>query len=419
MSTDTSGERRRTAYVLVGGGLAAAKAVEGIRESDHDGVVVLVAEEDRLPYERPPLSKAVLKGEEPMDTAFTHDGDWYSEQGVELRLGSAATSLDAAKREVTLADGDVIAYDRLLLATGSSPRTLQVPGADLEGVLYLRQMQESEALKKRLTDGARIVIVGAGWIGLEVAAAAREAGSAVTVIEPQAAPLLGVMGEEVGGWFADLHRSHGVEFLFGDGVERIEGDTSVTGVVTTSGDTLAADAVVVGVGITPNTGLAERAGIATDNGIVTDPALRTSADGVWAAGDVANWRSTTLDTNVRVEHWANAQDGGLAAGRSMAGQDVTYDPIPFFFSDQYDVGLEYAGYVPRGSNAEVVLRGDPVGNEFMAFWVVPEGDGVRVLAGMHVNVWDTIDDVQRLVRDRTAVDRDRLADPDVSLADLT
>lgn len=419
MSTDTSGQQERTAYVLVGGGLAAAKAIEGIRESDRDGAVVLVAEEDRLPYERPPLSKAALKGEEPMETAFTHDRDWYTEQHVELRLGNPATSLDTDKHELTLADGAVLAYDRLLLATGSTARALKVPGADLDGVLYLRQMQESEALKKRLTEGARLVIVGAGWIGLEVAAAAREAGATVTVIEPQAAPLLAVMGEEVGGWFADLHRSHGVEFRFGEGVERIEGDTSVSGVVTSSGDTVPADAVVVGVGITPNTGLADGAGIAVDNGVVTDPALRTSAEGVWAAGDVANWRSTALETNLRVEHWANAQDGGLAAGRSMAGQDVTYDPIPFFFSDQYDVGLEYAGYVPRGSGAEVVLRGDPSSNEFMAFWVVPQGDGVRVLAGMHVNVWDTIDDVQRLVRDRTVVDRDRLTDPGVPLAELT
>ncbi len=419
MSTDTGGQQGRTAYVIVGGGLAAAKAIEGIRESDSTGTIVLVAEEDRLPYERPPLSKAVLKGEDEMETVFTHDRDWYFEQGVELRLGNPATSLNAEHHTLTLADGETLSYDKLLIATGSSARALDVPGADLDGVLYLREMQESEALKARFADGARIVIVGAGWIGLEVAAAARDAGCTVTVIEPQPAPLVAVMGEQVGGWFADLHRGHGVEFRFGEGVERIEGDTSVTGVVTKSGDTVPADAVVVGVGITPNTGLAEGAGITTDNGIVTDPALRTSADGVWAAGDVANWRSTTLGTNVRVEHWANANDGGLAAGRSMAGQDVTYDPIPFFFSDQYDIGLEYAGYVPRGSGAEVLLRGEPSSNEFMAFWVVPEGDGVRVLAGMHVNVWDTIDDVQRLVRDKTVVGRDRLADPKVPLADLT
>ncbi|NUO92159.1 MAG: FAD-dependent oxidoreductase [Dermatophilaceae bacterium] len=418
MTTDTSGEQERTAYVLVGGGLAAAKAIEGIRESDTKGSIALVAEEDRLPYERPPLSKGVLKGDDEPDSAFTHDKDWYDENGVELHLGTAATSLDAANHTLSLAGGETLGYEKLLLATGSSPRALDVPGADLGGVLYLRELQESQELKKHLTKDARVVIVGAGWIGLEVAAAAAEAGATVTVIEPQAAPLLGVMGEQIGGWFADLHRGHGVEFRFGEGVERIEGDTSATGVVTRSGDTVPADAVVVGVGITPNTGLADGAGIKTNNGIVTDPALRTSAEGVWAAGDVANWRSTALDTNVRVEHWANAHDGGLAAGRSMAGQDVTYDPIPFFYSDQYDIGLEYAGYVPRDSGAEVVLRGDPKSNEFMAFWVLPEGDGVRVLAGMHVNVWDTIDDVQRLVRDRTVVARDRLADPDVPLSDL-
>jgi len=419
MTTDSTGSQGRTAYVIVGGGLAAAKAVEGIRESDTSGSIVLVTQEDRLPYERPPLSKSVLKGDDDVETAFTHDKDWYTEQGVELRLGSPATSLDVEQHTVTLADGDELSYEHLLLATGSTPRALDVPGADLDGVLYLREMQESEALKARLTDGARIVIVGAGWIGLEVAAAAREAGCTVTIIEPQSAPLAGVMGEQVGGFFAQLHRAHGVELRLGEGVERIEGEASATGVVTRSGDTVPADTVVVGVGITPNTGLAEGAGIRTHNGIVTDSSLRTAVEGVWAAGDVASWRSPTLATNVRVEHWANALDGGLAAGRSMAGQDVTYDPIPFFFSDQYDIGLEYAGYVPRGTDPEVVLRGDPSANEYMAFWVVPEGDGVRVLAGMHVNVWDTIDDVQRLVRKRTVVDRDRLADPQVSLGDLS
>ena len=418
MSSEAINTGERAAYVIVGGGLAAAKAVEGIRESDSDGTIVLVTQEDRLPYERPPLSKGALKGDDPYDSAYTHDAQWYADHDVELRLGTAATSLDVGAHTVTLDGGQVLGYERLLLATGSRPRTLDVPGADLDGVLYLREMPDSVALQKRLTKGARIVIVGAGWIGLEVASAAIQAGAHVTVVEPQSAPLLAVMGEQVGGWFASLHRGHGVEFRFGDGVARIEGDGTVSAVITTSGDTIPADAVVVGVGITPDTRLAEGTDITVDNGIVTDPALRTSAEGVWAAGDVANWRSTTLDTNVRVEHWANANDGGLAAGRSMAGQDVTYDPIPFFFSDQYDIGLEYAGHVPRDSGAEVVLRGDPSGNEFMAFWVVPEGAGVRVLAGMHVNVWDTIDAVQSLVRERTVVERDRLADPGVPLDQL-
>jgi 3-phenylpropionate/trans-cinnamate dioxygenase ferredoxin reductase subunit len=415
MSSVAGSETGRTAYVIIGGGLAAARAVEGIREHDEKGRVVVVTEEDRLPYERPPLSKGVLKGDDEVDSVFTHPEAWYADHDVELRLADPATSLDAEGHVVTLRSGESLSYDKLLLATGSSARALDAPGADLDGVLYLRELQESTALKEAFVDGARVVIVGAGWIGLEVAAAAADAGCSVTVVEPQAAPLLGVMGEQVGGWFADLHRSHGVVFRFGDGVARIEGSGRVEAVTTTAGERLPADVVVVGVGITPNTGLAEGAGLDVDNGVVTDAQLRTSRDGVWAAGDVANWQSTTLGTHVRVEHWANANDGGLAAGRSMAGADVTYDPIPFFFSDQYDVGLEYAGYVPRGSGAEVVLRGEPSSNEFMAFWVVPEGDGVRVLAGMHVNVWDTIDAVQQLVRDGTVVDRDRLSDPDVPL----
>ena len=402
-------------YVIVGGGLAGAKAVEGIRESDPDGSIVVVAAEDLIPYERPPLSKAVLKGDDTPDSAFTHPREWYDEQHVGLRLGEAATAIDPTARRVTLAGGDTLGYERLLLATGSVVRHLDVPGADLMDVLYLRSMPDSDALRSRLVAGSNVVIIGAGWIGLEVAAAARERGCEVTIIEPQAAPLLGVVGERVGGWFADLHRAHGVDLRLGTGVERIEGEGQVAAVVTSTGESIPADTVVIGVGITPDTALAAAAGLEVDNGVVCDSSLRTSDEHIWAAGDVANWLSTTLGTHVRVEHWANALDGGLAAGRSMAGQDVTYDPIPFFFSDQYDAGLEYAGHVARGTEADVVLRGDPASNEFMAFWVVPEGGGVRVLAGMHVNVWDTIDTVQQLVRDRTVVDRDRLADPEVAL----
>ncbi|EWT02803.1 pyridine nucleotide-disulfide oxidoreductase [Intrasporangium oryzae NRRL B-24470] len=414
MSSATS----EATYVIVGGGLAGAKAVEGIRESDPDGSIVIVAAEEHIPYERPPLSKGVLKGDDTADSAFTHPQEWYAEQHVELRLGDAATAIDPAARTVTLASGATLGYDRLLLATGSTVRRLDVPGADLMDVLYLRTMGDSAALRSRLVAGSNVAVVGAGWIGLEVAAAARERGCEVTIVEPQASPLLGVVGERVGGWFADLHRAHGVDLRLGTGVDRFEGDGQVTGVVTSDGETIQADTVVVGVGITPTTALAEAAGLEVDNGVRCDASLRTSDPHIWAAGDVASWHSTTLGTHVRVEHWANAQDGGLAAGRSMAGQDVTYDPVPFFFSDQYDAGLEYAGYVPRGTDAEVVLRGDPATNEFMAFWVVPEGEGVRVLAGMHVNVWDTIDAVQQLVRNRTVVDRDRLADPDTALDSL-
>jgi 3-phenylpropionate/trans-cinnamate dioxygenase ferredoxin reductase subunit len=408
------------AIVIIGGGVTAARAIEAIRESDQQTPIVLVGKEDRLPYERPPLSKGVMLGNDAEESAFVHPQDWYDERHVDLRLGVAADRLDTEAKTVTLSDGSQVAWDKVLLATGSSVRKLEVPGSELADVFYLRSMKDSAAIRARLVAGSEVVIIGAGWIGLEVAAAARQHGAEVTILEPQSAPLLGVVGEQIGSWFADLHRAHGVTFRFGDGVASLDGDEfgKVTSVVTSSGDRLPADTVVIGVGIRPNTRLAEDAGIVVDNGVVVDESLRSSAEGVYAAGDVANWFNPTLDTRMRVEHWANANDGGYAAGQSITGQDVHYGPVPFFFSDQYDIGLEYAGYVPRGTDTEVVLRGDPASNAFMAFWVVPEAAGVRVLAGMHVNVWDTIDAVQSLVRGRTVVDRGRLADTEVDLADL-
>ncbi len=407
-----------TRYLIIGGGLAAARAVEGIREHDREGAITLVSAEDHLPYERPPLSKDVLLGKAEVDTAYPHPAGWYREQGVTLHLGRPAASVSAGQRTVALADGTELVWDRLLLATGSVVRRLDVPGADLPGVHYLRTMDESLALLDQLRSGGDVVVVGAGWIGLEVAAAARQHGCRVTVVEPAAAPLLGVMGERIGGWFADFHTAQGVEFRLGTGVVGFTGTTAVTGVTTDAGDVIRAQAVVVGVGIRPNTELAETAGAAIDNGVLTDGALRTSVPGIWAAGDVANWDSRLLGRHVRVDHWANANDSGLAAGRSMAGVDVTYDPVPFFFSDQYDAGLEYAGYVPRDVESELVVRGDPASGTFMAFWVVEADGGVRVLAGMHVNTWDTMDAVQELVRQRTVVARGRLADPGVPLDSL-
>ena len=405
-------------YLIVGGGLAAARAVEGIREVDGTGPVTVVTAESHLPYERPPLSKGVLLESDGPEVAIPHDAAWYDEHQVVVCTGERVTAIDGSGRTATLAGGDRLEWDRLLLATGSVVRTLPVPGADLPGVHYLRTMDDSLALLERIRSGGNVVVIGAGWIGLEVAAAARQHDCTVTIIDPQSAPLLAVMGEQVGGWFADLHRAHGVTLRLGTGVERIDGEDAASAVVTSDGDAIPADTVVIGVGIRPDTELAEAAGAVVDNGVVTDEALRTSLPGVWAAGDVANWKSTLLDTHLRVEHWANANDSGYDAGRSMAGAEVTYDPVPFFFSDQYDAGLEYAGYVPRGTDANVVLRGDPASGAFMAFWVVPDGEGVRVLAGMHVNTWDTIDAVQSLIRSGARVDESRLADPEVRLADL-
>ncbi|PVG81469.1 FAD-dependent oxidoreductase [Nocardioides gansuensis] len=393
--------------VIVGGGLAAARAIEAIRDGGHTGPVVLVSDEPHLPYDRPPLSKAILGGGEPEEAAFLHPPDWYAERHVDVRLGTRATHLDASGHTVTLADDTQITWDRLLLATGSSARRLEVPGAELANVLYLRTLDQATTLRARLKAGGSVVIVGAGWIGLEVSAAAGGHGCEVTVIEPQHTPLQAVVGEQVGRYFTDLHEAHGVSFRFGGGVRAITRDRAVTGVLTTAGEWIPADTVVVGVGATPNTALAEQAGLDVDNGVLCDAALRTSAPDIFAAGDVANWFNPILAQRMRVEHWANAHDGGFAAGRSMLGEQVSQDAVPYFFSDQYDVGLEYAGHVPHDTSAEVILRGDPATNAFLAFWVA---DG-RVLAGMHVNTWDSMDDIQSLIRSRSPVDPHHLQDP--------
>ncbi|MEO6996531.1 MAG: FAD-dependent oxidoreductase [Terracoccus sp.] len=400
MSTET--------FVIVGGGLAAARAVEAIRDGGHQGPLILVGNETTLPYDRPPLSKAVMVGTADPETAVLHPVEWYTEREVDLRLGVRATGLETKTHTLTLGDRGEQSYDRLLIATGSSPRRLAVPGADLRNVLCLRTMTQATTLRDRLTAGGPIVIIGAGWIGLEVAAAARAHGCEVTVVEPQPTPLHAVVGAQIGGYFRDLHTAHGVGFRLGTGVDRLVGreNGAVAGVVTTDGESLTAETVLVGVGITPNTQLAEDAGIEVANGILCDQTLRTSAPDVFAAGDVANWFNPTLQQRIRVDHWANAHEGGFAAGRSMLGEHVDYDVVPYFFSDQYDTGLEYAGHVPRGTAAQVVLRGDPNDRAFMAFWVA-EG---RMLAGMHVNVWDTIDDVSMLVASRAPVDPRVLAD---------
>ncbi len=394
-------------FVVVGAGLAAARAVEAIGDGGHTGPLIVVGKEGSLPYDRPPLSKAVLAGSASPGSTELHPREWYAQRHVDLRLQVAATALDPVRHALTMDDGSELAWDRLLLATGSSVRRLDVPGADLANVLYLRTAAQAATLHDRLRAGGAVVIVGAGWIGLEVAAAARGHGCDVTVIEPQATPLTAVVGPELGHFFVDLHTSHGVTFRLGEGVSRLVGDESVSGVITTTGEHLRAETVVIGVGIAPDTRLAEDAGIEVDNGIVCDEALRTSAADVFAAGDVCSWFNPTLQHHIRLDHWDNAHAGGYAAGRSMLGEQVSHDAVPYFFSDQYDTGLEYAGHVPRGVRTELVLRGDPTERAFMAFWL-SEG---RVLAGMQVNRWDTIEDVKTLIRSRATVDPRDLADP--------
>jgi 3-phenylpropionate/trans-cinnamate dioxygenase ferredoxin reductase component len=411
--TGSTSQDDRT-FVIVGASLAGAKAAETLRSEGFTGRVVLVGEELELPYERPPLSKGYLLDTQERDTAFVHDRAWYDEQGIELRTGMRAEVLDPQEHTVELASGERLRYDKLLLTTGSVVSSLQVPGADLDGVLYLRRIEQADALRDVLVEGARIVVVGGGWIGLEVAAAARTHGAAVTLVESDALPLRRVLGDEVAKVFADLHVEHGVDLRLRAGVREITGDGGrVASVTLDDGQSIPADAVVVGIGITPAVELAQVAGLAVDDGVLVDAALRTSDPDVYAAGDVANATNPLLGRRIRVEHWANALNGGPAAARSMLDQEVLDDRVPYFFTDQYDLGMEFSGYVEPGGYDQVVFRGDVPGREFIAFWLA---DG-RVVAGMNVNIWDVTGEIQRLVRSGARIDPDVLADPAVPLAE--
>jgi NADPH-dependent 2,4-dienoyl-CoA reductase/sulfur reductase-like enzyme len=386
--------------VIVGAGLAGAKAAETLRAEGYSGRVVLIGEESERPYERPPLSKGLLLGSAERDSVYVHESGWYEANDVELRLGTRIMALDPQAKKVTLADGESLGYGKLLLTTGSRPRRLEMAGGR-----YLRTLAESDAINVELAEGKRVVIVGAGWIGLEIAAAARSRGADVTIVEMAQLPLQRVLGDEVARIFADLHRARGVIFHFG---------AHVTQDFVTS---LNPDLLVVAVGIKPNVELAQQAGLSVDNGIVVDESMRTSDPDVFAAGDVANAYHPLLRRHIRTEHWANALNSAPAAAKAMLGQEVSYDLLPYFYTDQYDLGMEYSGYVsPDGYNG-VVFRGSVETLEFLAFWV-HEG---RVLAGMNVNTWDVQDDIQALVRAGyagKAVDLAKLADPDVPLGNL-
>jgi 3-phenylpropionate/trans-cinnamate dioxygenase ferredoxin reductase component len=399
-------------HVIVGASLAGAKAAAALREEGFDGRVVLVGAEPHRPYERPPLSKDYLRGEAERETVFVHEAGFYDAHDIELRTSTRVTAIDRSASVVALSDGERIGYDRLLLTTGAEPRRLPVPGAELEGVLYLRDLDDSDTLRERLAHGGRAVVIGGGWIGAEVAASAREKGLEVAIVEQAEAPLEAVLGREAGEVFADLHRAHGVEVLLGVGLESFEGSGQVERVRLSDGRRLECDFVVVGVGVRPRTELAEQAGIDVRNGIVVDERLETSVPGVFAAGDVANARHP-LFGELRIEHWANALNQGPAAAANMLGLGRAYDRVPYFFSDQYDLGMEYSGYA-SGSD-RVVFRGDVEGREFIAFWL---RDG-RVAAGMNVNTWGVTEAIQSLVRSQVEVDVDRLADPSVALEDLT
>jgi 3-phenylpropionate/trans-cinnamate dioxygenase ferredoxin reductase subunit len=402
--------------VIIGAGLAGGKAAQTLREEGFTGRVVIIGDEGERPYERPPLSKGLLLGTAGRDSVYVHEAGWYDKHDVELRAGVRAEAIDRNAHEVVLTGGERLHYDRLLLATGARPRRLPLPGADLDGVHQLRTLADSDRLNETVTSGTRLVIIGAGWIGLEIAAAARERGATVDVVEMAHLPLQRVLGDRIAEVFAGLHREHGVTFHFDAKLAELRGSGRVEAVALADGTVLPADAVLVAVGAQPNTELAEEAGLPVDNGVLVDATLASGDPDIFAAGDVANAEHPLFGTRIRVEHWANALNMGPAAARSMLGKPAPYDLLPYFYTDQYDLGMEYSGWA-ASPDVDVVVRGDLAAREFVAFWV----DGGRVLAGMNVNVWDVNDDVQELVRAGCAgraVDPARLADTAVPLAEV-
>ena len=401
----------RQTYVIVGANTAGGAAAETLRREGFEGRVVLIGAEPDRPYERPPLSKEYLRGEMEKPKLYMKPEEFYAKHEIELVLGTVVTAVDPGAHEVTLDGGETLRYDRLLLATGGCVRRLPVEGADLDGVYYLRDVADSERIAAELQEGRRVTVIGGGFIGSEVAASAREKGLEVTLIEMEEAPLARVLGAQIGRAYADLHRDHGVDVMLGAKVERLQGDGRVRRAVTTAGD-VECDFAVAGVGIEPAVGLAEAAGIAVENGIVVDEHCRTSAPDVYAAGDAANWKSPLLGKRLRVEHWVNARSQGASAAKNMIGKDDVYDPVPWFWSDQYDTSAQYVGHATEWD--EIAVRGSVEDRRFSA-WYLKGGvvRGVFVLGAP-----DDVRPAQNIVRSQKPVDPAALADEGTDLQEL-
>lgn len=397
--------------VVIGAGLTGATAAQTLREKGFTGPVTLVGTEHHQPYLRPPLSKDYLQTADPAALPVL-PADWYQANDVEL-LTDTAVSIDRHRAQVQLSSGRSLDYHRLLLATGCSPRPLPIPGAGLEGVHYLRSLEDSDRLHEALSGGGRrLVIVGSGWIGMEVAASASMLGNAVTVLGLKDVPLAAVLGPKLGMVFQDLHSSHGVRFhLPASATEIIGVDGAAAGVVSNDGQRLDADLVLLAIGVVPNIRLAQEAGLDTDNGILVDESLRTSDENIFAAGDVANAFHPVLLERMRSEHWANAIASGKTAAQAMLGLPARHDDVPYFYTDQFDLGMEYSGYARLTRGADVVTRGSVESREFIAFWVREQ----KVVAGMNVNVWDVQEGIQALIRSGRTVETSRLADPSINL----
>jgi 3-phenylpropionate/trans-cinnamate dioxygenase ferredoxin reductase subunit len=395
--------------IIVGASLAGAKAAETLRLGGYEGRITLVGEEPVRPYERPPLSKGYLRGESVFDEAAVHPASFYEDNDIDLRMSTTVTAIDPDSSEIEVKGGERFKYSQLLLTTGAAPRRLSVPGAGLEGVKYLRTVADADDLHETIIAGTPIVVIGAGWIGSEVAASARQLGADVTVVDIASLPLERVLGVEMGSIYRDLHLAHGINFCLGVGIDSIAGADRVEEVRLTDGRVLSAGAVVVGVGVLPRAELALAAGLAVDNGVVTDEYLETTVPGIYAAGDVANAYHPHYARRFRLEHWSSALNQGPAAAWNMLGQKTAYDRIPYFFSDQYELGMEYRGW--STASDEVVFRRGTSEYEFIALWLQDE----RVVAAMNANIWDQGEALEALIAGGQPVERSKLADPDIDL----
>jgi 3-phenylpropionate/trans-cinnamate dioxygenase ferredoxin reductase subunit len=402
-------------FVVVGGGQAGGRAVEGIRKAGFDGAVILLGEEARAPYERPPLSKQVLTGAAEPDSAKLRADGWYAEQGVDLRLSTRAGRINRSRKRVVLEDGQELAYDRLLLATGAQPRVPDLPGAELAGVHVLRDVDDSLALRDAMRAGARVALVGGGYIGLEVAAAARKLGCETTILEAAPSLMRRQVAPDLGDWYARLHRDHGADVRLEAEVSRLLGSDRVEGVDLADGGRVDADLVVIGVGIRPNVELAMQAGLEAGDGIEVDDQGRTSDPDIFAAGDVTRQPNPYVDGKLRLESWQNAQNQALVAGQAMAGaEDVRHGDLPWFWSDQHGINLQMIG-MPTGQPRHV-WRGDPAaGPGFTLFYL---DDAGRLVGANAVDRPADIAAARRMIERGVSPDPDKLADPEVSMKKL-
>jgi 3-phenylpropionate/trans-cinnamate dioxygenase ferredoxin reductase subunit len=398
--------------VIVGASVAGAQAAATLRSEGFDGRIVLAGGEPEPPYERPPLSKGFLQGSVNVDDFSLHDAGWYAEQAIELRLGTYAASLDIPAKAVLLDTGEALGYDQLLIATGATPRRLAVPGSELAGIHYLRTLADARAIRDRLESARRVVVVGMGFIGAEIAAVARQAGKEVVALEAGALPMLAALGEEAASRMAWVHRQHGVDLRLDDGVVAFEGGETVERVVTASESTIESDLVVVGIGVTPATGWLNGAGVTIERGVIVDEFCRTNIPDIYAAGDVARSWHPGYGEHLLVEHFDNAGNQGALAAKNMLGANEPYAPLPYFWSDQYDLSLQFAGH--NAGHDQVVTRGTVGSGSWSAFYL-REG---RFVAALAVNRFKDFSAARRLLRAGKPVSAEQLADEGVELKGL-